>query len=152
MNSDMDGIQECPICFEEIKKYGFCVTNCSHVFCMNCMVESMKQKRSCPLCRKNMDPEVTAINDTADYRFGYQMGYEDGYEEGMEIGTENAQKNFDEQRTELIRRHLKLKEEYHKVKNELDLTLHQFNTSIIMKNAYKTNKQQLLIPRSKSLD
>ena len=43
-NNMEDTSEICPICYEEIKKYGFCVTNCSHVFCMDCMVESMKQK------------------------------------------------------------------------------------------------------------
>lgn len=150
MNNDMDVNQQCPICFEDIKKYGFCVTNCSHVFCMDCMVESMKQKRSCPLCRDNMDPEVTSVNDTTDYRFGYQIGYEDGYEEGMDIGTENAQKLFNEQRTEYIKRHIKLKNEYDKVKNELDLTLHQFNTSIKFKNSFQVTRKKIV--RTRSLD
>ena len=150
MNNDMDGKQQCPICFEDIKKYGFCVTNCSHVFCMDCMVESMKQKRSCPLCRDNMDPEVTTVNGTADYRYGYQMGYEDGYEEGMEIGIENAQKLFNEQRTEFIRKHIKLRDEYDKVKSELELTLLQFNTSIKLKNSFQVTRKKIV--RSRSLD
>ena len=59
-----------------------------HVFCMDCMVESMKQKRSCPLCRENLDYEVTEANETADYKLGFQVGAEFGYEEGYEEGKE----------------------------------------------------------------
>lgn len=148
----MDGIQECPICFEVIKKYGFCVTNCSHIFCMDCMVESMKQKRSCPLCRDNMDPEVTNVDDTADYQLGFQVGSELGYEEGFEEGREQSQKVFDQQRKEFIKMHMKLKDEYYKVKNELDLTLLQFKTSINFKNSFQVTSKKKKIIRTRSLD
>ena len=145
-----DNSETCPICYEEIKKYGFCVTNCSHVFCMDCMVESMKQRRSCPLCRENMDPEVTEANETADYKLGFQVGAEFGYEEGYEEGKEYSQKVFDKQRTNFIRMHLDLKEEHYKVKKELELTLLQFNTSINFKNSFQFKPKK--IRRTKSLD
>lgn len=148
----MDGNQQCPICFEDIKKYGFCVTNCSHVFCMDCMVESLKEKRACPLCRDNMDPEVIAVNDTSDYRFGYQIGSEEGFEEGVEVGIENAQKIFDEQRREWIRRNLKLRDDCNKAKSELELTLLQFNTSINLKNSFQVKSKKCEIIRTRSLD
>lgn len=152
MNNDMDVNQQCPICFEDIKKYGFCVTNCSHVFCMDCMVESLKEKRACPLCRDNMDPEIISVNDTSDYRFGYQIGSEEGFEEGVEVGIENAQKIFDEQRREWIRRNLKLKDDCNKAKSELELTLLQFNTSINFKNSFQVKSKKCEIIRTRSLD
>ena len=50
-----DTNETCPVCFLEIKQYGFCVTNCSHTFCMDCMFKCIKTSNdSCPLCRKEL--------------------------------------------------------------------------------------------------
>ena len=145
-----DTNETCPICFEDIKKYGFCVTNCSHIFCMDCMVESMKQKRSCPLCRDNMDPEVTDANDTADYQLGFQVGAEFGYEEGYEEGKEIAQKVYNKHKSRLIESYILMENKYNRVKSELELTLLQFNTSIKMKNAFQIKPKKII--RTRSLD
>ena len=145
-----DTNETCPICYEEIKKYGFCVTNCSHVFCMDCMVESMKQKRSCPLCRENMDPEVTDTNETADYKLGFQVGSEFGYEEGFEEGKESANKVSEKRIKRLVDYCILTENKCNMVKKELELTLLQFNTSIKLKNSFQFKPKK--IRRTKSLD
>ena len=145
-----DTNETCPICYEEIKKYGFCVTNCSHTFCMDCMVESMKQKRSCPLCRENLDPEVTEANETADYKLGFQVGAEFGYEEGFEEGKESANKASEKRIKRLVDYCVLTENKCNMVKKELELTLLQFNTSIKLKNSFQVQRKK--IRRTRSLD
>jgi len=76
-----EDVEECPICYEPIKKYGFCTTNCEHTFCMDCMVRHLQINQSCPLCRNEVAPppgNVQQDNDT------YELGFEVGYDQGVE--------------------------------------------------------------------
>ena len=51
---------ECPICFNKIKKtINYCVTDCKHSFCLECMILHMRNKRQksrnkCPICRNKL--------------------------------------------------------------------------------------------------
>jgi len=50
------GMMDCPICLEEKTSLDFCLTNCSHKFCLDCMVSHLSSKiipsnRCCPMCR-----------------------------------------------------------------------------------------------------
>ena len=49
----MDSDLECPICLRNIYK-GMFVTHCLHFFCLECIEEALKIKKSCPLCRKKL--------------------------------------------------------------------------------------------------
>lgn len=42
-------VGECPICLNNIKEPG--ATKCGHLFCYECIVDCIKQMRSCPTCR-----------------------------------------------------------------------------------------------------
>ena len=97
-----DTNETCPVCFLEIKQYGFCVTNCSHTFCMDCMVKCIKTcNDSCPLCRKELcsTPVVSIINNEE-----RQTIYNEGWNEGHEIGYEQANIEFEDQIQEVTTR------------------------------------------------
>ncbi|KAK7864377.1 hypothetical protein R5R35_010975 [Gryllus longicercus] len=45
----------CPICFIELMTAeSIMATKCGHVFCKNCILNSVKVKSNCPLCRKKV--------------------------------------------------------------------------------------------------
>jgi hypothetical protein len=46
--------QECPICFETIKKDEYIITNCLHIFCQKCIVRHIiiGNNETCPCCRQ----------------------------------------------------------------------------------------------------
>ena len=133
-----EGEQECPICFIKIQKYGFCVTNCSHTFCMNCMIEAMKKKKNCPLCRENMDPNPESIDETNDNLFAYNQGQEEGYVYGFIDGELRGYQQSDEDREEMARQHLILQTKYRNIKTEYELTMKQYNHSYVMETRYNT--------------
>ena len=64
-------ITECPVCYEPIKSYGFCVTNCDHTFCMDCMMKNIEanqgrsQATGCPLCRDAIIPYIGKEEDSS---------------------------------------------------------------------------------------
>uniref|UniRef100_A0A6C0C6R4 RING-type domain-containing protein n=1 Tax=viral metagenome TaxID=1070528 RepID=A0A6C0C6R4_9ZZZZ len=90
-------VEECPICYEPIKKYGFCTTNCDHTFCMDCMVRHLQINQSCPLCRGEVAPppdNVQPDNDT--YELGFEVGYEQGVEDTEVNIAEVHQQGFQE--------------------------------------------------------
>jgi hypothetical protein len=83
-----EDVEECPICYEPIKKYGFCTTNCEHTFCMDCMVRHLQINQSCPLCRDKVAPPPP---DKKQYDADtYEEGFEAGYEQGIEDNEFNA--------------------------------------------------------------
>ena len=137
-NQTDQGEQECPICFEKINKYGFCVTNCSHTFCMNCMIEAMKKKKNCPLCRENMDPNPESVDETNDNLFAYNQGQEEGYVYGFIDGEIRGYELSEGDREEMTRRNRILQSKYKKIKTEYELTMKQYNHSYIMKTKYNT--------------
>lgn len=42
--------EKCPICFDTIEDIG--ITDCGHIFCYSCILNSSKYKKQCPNCRK----------------------------------------------------------------------------------------------------
>ena len=80
-----DSQETCPVCFEDIKTYGFCVTNCAHIFCMNCMVKCIKTGHDgCPICRQNLsstpvDSVLTDRERSEQFSAGWENGFEVGY-------------------------------------------------------------------------
>ena len=78
----------CPVCYEPIKSYGFCVTNCDHTFCMDCMMKNIEanqgrsQSTGCPLCRDEIIPYIGKEDDQdGNYDLGFNAGYNLGIEE-----------------------------------------------------------------------
>ena len=47
---------ECAICMEELDSVkNFAKTNCGHSFCLSCLVKSLKNNNTCPMCRTNIE-------------------------------------------------------------------------------------------------
>ncbi|XP_050348911.1 uncharacterized protein LOC126772524 [Nymphalis io] len=47
-------IGDCPICMEELGKAPVSSTKCGHIFCSNCLEQSLKFEKRCPTCRKSL--------------------------------------------------------------------------------------------------
>ena len=45
----------CSICLGVIGDYNKAVTKCGHNFCLTCLLESLKEKNNCPLCRSSLE-------------------------------------------------------------------------------------------------
>lgn len=50
----VDGIDTCPICFEDFDKLRMAVTPCSHLFCITCMNNIIKRTGKCAMCRSTI--------------------------------------------------------------------------------------------------
>jgi len=47
--------KECSICLEDYKSNNKIIKlECAHIFHMNCLIEAIKFKNSCPMCRKHI--------------------------------------------------------------------------------------------------
>jgi hypothetical protein len=64
---------ECAICMEELDSVkNFAKTNCGHSFCLSCLVKSLKNNNTCPMCRTNIEekkpenPNVITLEDCVD--------------------------------------------------------------------------------------
>jgi hypothetical protein len=56
----------CSICHEIVDSSKNCViTECSHTFCLSCLIQSLKCNNKCPLCRKNIEPNPDPTNKPA---------------------------------------------------------------------------------------
>lgn len=63
----------CAICLEDlvIPSPNMCMTECSHIFHLNCLIRSREHNKTCPLCRAdipneqqhNVDNDVIEVND-----------------------------------------------------------------------------------------
>jgi len=51
-----DTIKEkiCPVCYENIQDKNYIVTKCNHVFCNDCLFQSLKVNSTCPICREDI--------------------------------------------------------------------------------------------------
>ena len=51
-----NSIHTCAICLEDliIPCNNMCITECSHIFHLNCLLISRERNRKCPLCRTNI--------------------------------------------------------------------------------------------------
>ena len=46
---------ECPVCFETKNQLDLCLTNCNHLFCIDCLDKWFYTKKiTCPICRVNI--------------------------------------------------------------------------------------------------
>jgi hypothetical protein len=45
----------CSICLGVIGEYNKAVTKCGHNFCLTCLLESLKENNTCPLCRSSLE-------------------------------------------------------------------------------------------------
>lgn len=45
-------VGQCPICWDELGKNPLSSTWCGHVFCTECLEQSLKQEKRCPTCRR----------------------------------------------------------------------------------------------------
>ena len=64
---------ECAICMEELDSVkNFAKTSCGHSFCLSCLVKSLKNNNTCPMCRTNIEekkpenPNVITLEDCVD--------------------------------------------------------------------------------------
>ena len=46
--------ETCPICYEDIEKKNYIITDCNHIFCNNCLFKSLNKQSCCPICRKEI--------------------------------------------------------------------------------------------------
>ena len=63
----------CAICLEDlvIPSHNMCMTECSHIFHLNCLIRSLEHNKTCPLCRADIpneqqhhvDNDVIEVND-----------------------------------------------------------------------------------------
>ena len=47
--------EECPICYDPIKKDEYIITNCQHIFCQKCIIHHIivGNNETCPYCRQD---------------------------------------------------------------------------------------------------
>ncbi len=68
----------CPICLKIIG-LDSCITKCGHKFCTGCLLQSVQNKNTCPLCRNKLVQKSDNIEDvdyiTREYQAGYNYGY-----------------------------------------------------------------------------
>lgn len=53
--SEMEQQRKCTLCLEPYKDPS--VTTCGHVFCWECVMDWVKEKAECPLCRQSISPQ-----------------------------------------------------------------------------------------------
>jgi len=59
---------ECMICLENVQPSNLFITNCCHVFCINCFLQYVinYSKTNCPVCRKMFDTKMEFEKISAD--------------------------------------------------------------------------------------
>jgi hypothetical protein len=55
----------CAICLEElsVSARNSCITECTHVFHLNCLLRNREHNTRCPICRTDIQPEQEQINE-----------------------------------------------------------------------------------------
>ena len=86
--------KECSICYENIKDKNNCTTQCGHMFCFNCMIQSLKMNTTCPLCRTELDEQPDISNDDEDDDETYDDGESDI--SSLDIGTNGEGEDDDD--------------------------------------------------------
>lgn len=46
------GEVRCPICFQDMNKCNTSATACGHLFCFQCISDSLKRNDCCPICKQ----------------------------------------------------------------------------------------------------
>lgn len=49
-------VTECCICMDTIQITNRAVTECGHVFCLGCLLQHLRTKNDCPMCRREVGP------------------------------------------------------------------------------------------------
>jgi hypothetical protein len=65
----------CTVCLENIDKNNFCIINCGHYFCKDCLKKYINEKKDvyeCPICRENFNDDNIYINKISDNNILYQ--------------------------------------------------------------------------------
>jgi len=147
-------ITECPVCYEPIKSYGFCVTNCDHTFCMDCMMNHIQanqgrsQATSCPLCRNEIIPYVDHDGEGRNYIIGFNAGYEHGVEESHANEADIHQQGFAEGAESTSQ----FAQEWRKRYQSLNLIYKATVTQLQMTNTHIKKARGLDLKRTTSLD
>ena len=54
----------CAICLYDISHINNCITPCGHAFCLTCLLQSLNNLNTCPLCRSQIENKRdTKLND-----------------------------------------------------------------------------------------
>jgi hypothetical protein len=59
-------MEECVICKKDIGETNSCVTECSHKYCLKCIIEHLKRNNNCPLCREKILDEALIQPESSD--------------------------------------------------------------------------------------
>ena len=57
LETRINAVTDCCICMDTIQITNKAVTECGHVFCLNCLLQHTKNKNDCPMCRHTLGPE-----------------------------------------------------------------------------------------------
>lgn len=147
--------ETCPVCYEEIKKYGFCVTNCSHIFCMDCMVKCIKTGHDgCPLCRENMcSTNIDSVLCEKEREEVYSEGYEAGHISGYEQASIECDQHYEQLKMRIYNRGYKegtdiskeiinyWKNKYNGLDKIYKGTVHQLQKTNTLSKPYKEQKK-----------
>jgi hypothetical protein len=57
---------ECPICLQDMTMIDFCITRCGHTFHTSCVIESLVNIDSCPICRRIIWPQESDDEESVD--------------------------------------------------------------------------------------
>ena len=52
----INAVTECCICMDTIQITNRAVTGCGHVFCLGCLLQHLRAKNDCPMCRRTVGP------------------------------------------------------------------------------------------------
>lgn len=52
----INAVTECCICMDTIQITNRAVTGCGHVFCLGCLLQHLRTKNDCPMCRRTVGP------------------------------------------------------------------------------------------------
>lgn len=61
LKRQMEELEYCPICYEDIKDGEYAILQCKHIFCTLCIDEYLKRKHECPMCKQNFDKATTHV-------------------------------------------------------------------------------------------
>ncbi|KAK5642719.1 hypothetical protein RI129_008889 [Pyrocoelia pectoralis] len=56
-NTERNSAYDCPICYEKLENRNISATQCGHVFCTQCLVQTIGVSKICPTCRTELTLE-----------------------------------------------------------------------------------------------
>lgn len=68
--------ETCCVCLSEIPKDSITLTKCGHIFCHNCIIESLKVNNKCPLCKEILyksDIKIITDNKKNNIQYDYNI-------------------------------------------------------------------------------